>query len=238
MPKAYIRAAVALLARVTFEAKTKVEGACAPSTFTTILVFVEDNAANVLSVAHVVVSLVDLIDLVFASNQFVELELLVLVHVKKNGHRHARRPSAVNVALDALLHHGEFEQVDTRKLLSVVAERVRDLTQSVAGWSRLPCANNSAMQASTLDPNPFVTGYSEKDCPPQQHPPSAGFGRGRATTVSLELARRQARKSRELCDVVGRQLAERRDSQQTHRASNLLAQDVNRAIDTRFTACH
>src|SRR5215467_2288216 len=66
-------------------------------------VLVDDDAADVLAVVHVLVALVDLIELVPAGDQLIELELARLVEADEHGHVNQRAAAAVDGALDTAL---------------------------------------------------------------------------------------------------------------------------------------
>src|SRR5215469_17936702 len=68
-----------------------------------ISVLVDDDAADVLAVVHVLVALVDLVELVPAGDQLIELELARLVKADEHGHVDQRAAAAVDGALDAAL---------------------------------------------------------------------------------------------------------------------------------------
>src|SRR5215470_3931924 len=65
-----------------------------------VLVLVDDHAADVLAVEHVLVALVDLVQLVPASDQLVQLELARLVQADQERHVDQGAPTAVDRALD------------------------------------------------------------------------------------------------------------------------------------------
>src|SRR6185437_5133863 len=66
---------------------------------------VADQAADVEAVAHVLVALVDLFERVLPGDQFVELELAVVVHLEHAGNVVLGIGRPVERAADLLLHH-------------------------------------------------------------------------------------------------------------------------------------